>query len=78
MRLVDLLQVQRLRWLVVLVPWHLAGVIQVGSIRTPAALNGIFGFKPSAQKIPTRVQYPLSKTLDTLGPLHDLQMILAL
>lgn len=39
-----------------------------GSIRTPAALNGIFGFKPTAHKIADMGAVPLSKTLDTLGP----------
>lgn len=38
-----------------------------GSIRTPAALNGIFGFKPSAKLIQDNGSVPLSKTLDTLG-----------
>lgn len=39
-----------------------------GSIRTPAALNGIFGFKPSSDKIVSSGVVALSKTLDTLGP----------
>ncbi len=39
-----------------------------GSIRTPAALNGVFGFKPSTDKISGNGAVPLSKTLDTLGP----------
>ncbi|MEN8381229.1 amidase [Acinetobacter radioresistens] len=40
-----------------------------GSIRTPAALNGIFGFKPSSDQIDASGGVPLSKTLDTLGPI---------
>ncbi|OTG85353.1 hypothetical protein B9T31_12840 [Acinetobacter sp. ANC 4558] len=39
-----------------------------GSIRTPAALNGIFGFKPSSHKIADQGAVPLSASLDTLGP----------
>ena len=39
-----------------------------GSIRTPATLNGVFGFKPSSYQIAGHGAVPLSKTLDTLGP----------
>jgi len=39
-----------------------------GSIRTPAALNGIFGFKPSKDRIVASGVVPLSETLDVLGP----------
>lgn len=39
-----------------------------GSIRAPAALNGIFGFKPSKDRISSSGVVPLSKTLDVLGP----------
>ena len=40
-----------------------------GSIRIPAALNGITGFKPTARRVPTTGCFPLSKTLDSIGPL---------
>lgn len=40
-----------------------------GSIRTPAALNGVFGFKPSSHQIDASGGVALSKTLDTLGPI---------
>lgn len=40
-----------------------------GSIRTPAALNGIFGFKPSSDRVVASGAVALSKTLDTLGPI---------
>jgi aspartyl-tRNA(Asn)/glutamyl-tRNA(Gln) amidotransferase subunit A len=46
-----------------------------GSIRIPSALNGLVGFKPSRERVPVAGAYPLSYTLDTLGPLarsvHD-------
>ena len=37
-----------------------------GSIRVPAALNGIVGFKNTARTTPTRGVLPLSTTLDTV------------
>src|SRR5215468_4778626 len=40
-----------------------------GSVRTPAALCGLVGFKPSRQRIPTEGAFPLSKTLDSIGPI---------
>ncbi len=36
-----------------------------GSIRIPAALNGIVGFKSTASLVPTQGAFPLSTTLDT-------------
>jgi aspartyl-tRNA(Asn)/glutamyl-tRNA(Gln) amidotransferase subunit A len=40
-----------------------------GSVRIPAALTGIVGFKPSRRRIPTDGAFPLSTTLDSIGPL---------
>jgi amidase/aspartyl-tRNA(Asn)/glutamyl-tRNA(Gln) amidotransferase subunit A len=37
-----------------------------GSIRIPAALNGIVGFKSTARWVPTQGALPLSSTLDTV------------
>jgi len=40
-----------------------------GSTRIPAALCGIVGWKPSKQRIPTDGAFPLSSTLDSIGPM---------
>jgi aspartyl-tRNA(Asn)/glutamyl-tRNA(Gln) amidotransferase subunit A len=40
-----------------------------GSIRIPAALCGVVGFKPTVGTVDTEDVLPLSRTLDTLGPL---------
>lgn len=40
-----------------------------GSCRIPAALCGIVGFKPSQSRIPRDGAYPLSPSLDSVGPL---------
>jgi aspartyl-tRNA(Asn)/glutamyl-tRNA(Gln) amidotransferase subunit A len=41
----------------------------VGSIRVPAALCGIVGFKPTQRKVSREGAIPLSTTLDSFGPL---------
>lgn len=40
-----------------------------GSVRMPAALCGIVGFKPSRQRVSTEGAFPLSYSLDSIGPL---------
>jgi aspartyl-tRNA(Asn)/glutamyl-tRNA(Gln) amidotransferase subunit A len=40
-----------------------------GSIRIPAALCGVVGFKPTAQRVPRDGVMPLSYSLDSVGPL---------
>jgi aspartyl-tRNA(Asn)/glutamyl-tRNA(Gln) amidotransferase subunit A len=40
-----------------------------GSVRAPAAFCGIVGFKPSKWRVPTEGAFPLSYTLDSVGPL---------
>lgn len=40
-----------------------------GSIRIPASFNGITGYKPSLGRIPDTGIFPLSRTLDSVGPL---------
>lgn len=39
-----------------------------GSLRIPAALSGAVGFKPSAGRLPAEGAFPLSPTLDVIGP----------
>lgn len=40
-----------------------------GSVRIPSAFCGLTGFKPTAHRIPLGGAYPLSFTLDSIGPL---------
>jgi len=40
-----------------------------GSCRIPAALCGVVGYKPSKSRVPTEGAFPLSYTLDSIGPL---------
>jgi len=40
-----------------------------GSVRIPAALCGIAGFKPTLARVPLAGAFPLSTTLDSVGPL---------
>jgi aspartyl-tRNA(Asn)/glutamyl-tRNA(Gln) amidotransferase subunit A len=53
-----------------------AGIVPVsfgtdtgGSIRIPAAFNGVVGYKTSIGHYPMQGVFPLSRTMDTLGPL---------
>ncbi len=40
-----------------------------GSCRVPAAFNGVTGWKPTARRVPNDGVVPLSKSLDSIGPL---------
>lgn len=40
-----------------------------GSVRIPAALCGLTGFKPTAKRVPLQGVVPLSASLDSVGPL---------
>lgn len=42
-----------------------------GSIRGPAALCGVVGFKPTMRRVPRDGAFPLSFTLDSIGPLAN-------
>jgi aspartyl-tRNA(Asn)/glutamyl-tRNA(Gln) amidotransferase subunit A len=42
-----------------------------GSVRIPAAFNGVAGFKPTARRVPREGAFPLSYTLDSIGPLAN-------
>ncbi len=45
------------------------GTDTAGSVRVPAALCGLVGFKPTARRVPVEGIFPLSPTLDSVGPL---------
>lgn len=42
-----------------------------GSVRLPAALNGVCGFKPTAIRVPVVGAIPLSVTHDSVGPIAN-------
>jgi aspartyl-tRNA(Asn)/glutamyl-tRNA(Gln) amidotransferase subunit A len=42
-----------------------------GSVRGPSALCGVVGFKPTARRVPREGAFPLSFTLDSIGPLAN-------
>jgi aspartyl-tRNA(Asn)/glutamyl-tRNA(Gln) amidotransferase subunit A len=42
-----------------------------GSVRLPAALCGVTGWKPTQRRVPREGAFPLSYTLDTVGPLAN-------
>ena len=42
-----------------------------GSVRIPSALCGTTGFKPTAARVPRDGAFPLSYTLDSVGPLAN-------
>ena len=45
------------------------GTDTAGSVRIPAALNGVVGFKPTAHRVPLDGTFPLAYSLDSIGPL---------
>jgi len=42
-----------------------------GSIRIPSAFCGVTGFKPTTRRVPREGAFPLSYTLDSVGPLAN-------
>jgi len=49
-----------------------------GSIRIPAALTGITGFKPTARRVPLQGVLPLSENLDSIGAMAPTVMCCAI
>ena len=45
------------------------GTDTAGSVRIPASMCGLVGFKPTKSRVPTDGVFPLSTTLDSVGPL---------
>lgn len=45
------------------------GTDTAGSVRIPAAWCGLVGFKPTQSRVPRQGCFPLSQTLDSIGPL---------
>lgn len=42
-----------------------------GSVRIPAAFNGLVGFKPTQARVTREGAFPLSESLDSIGPLAN-------
>ena len=51
--------------------WGAIGSDTGGSVRIPAALCGLAGFKPTQQRVPLEGAFPLSPTRDSIGPLAN-------
>ncbi|MFL6417165.1 MAG: amidase [Bryobacteraceae bacterium] len=49
--------------------WAAIGSDTGGSVRIPAALCGLAGFKPTQSRVPLEGVFPLSPTLDSIGPI---------
>src|SRR5947209_4345705 len=49
--------------------WAAIGSDTGGSVRIPAALCGLTGFKPTQSRVPLEGVFPLSPTLDSIGPI---------
>lgn len=45
------------------------GTDTAGSVRVPAALCGLAGFKPTARRVPSEGTVPLAPSLDSIGPI---------